>query len=103
MKTLDGNFYDKYNAKNTNFKFLQPKFLFIIPFNFQNLTPINMPTCSLAIKLQEDIKSEIGFIFTFCYENLYKTLLLMCFSKRLCQMKYGNSKYVSMFTSISVF
>lgn len=62
----------------------------------------SMPTCSLAIKLQEDIKSEIGFIFIICYENLYKTLLLMCFSKRLCQTKYDDSKSVSMYTFIYI-
>lgn len=95
--------YDKYNGKSIDFTFLQPKVLFIIQFNCQNLTPITRPTCSLALKLQKDIKRKIDFIVTFFYENLWKTLLLMCFSKKLCQMKYGNSKYVSMFTSISVF
>lgn len=30
-----------------------------------------MPIYSLAIKFQEHTKSDIGFIFTFCYENVY--------------------------------
>lgn len=101
-KNLDGNLFTT-NVKSIIFRFLQPKFLFIIRFTCQNLTLISTPICSLAVKFQEDIKSKIGCIFTFCFESLYKVeMLLMCFSKRLCQMKYGNRKLMSVFTSVYI-
>lgn len=74
--------YDKYNAKSIDFTFLQPKVLFIIQFNCQNLTPNQYANMQLSSETSRRHKKRNRFYIYILLWKFMKDIAVNVFFKK---------------------